>query len=122
MRGELHNMTLITPDVDVSEMQELLASVTETVRAFRRDLETLSKRVNAGEEVNATQVKSVASQMTAQLGLCQKLESNLAECRRRQSGIAPGADHALDLEQARFEIGCKLDNLRACCGAVPLPE
>lgn len=114
-------MTLITPDVEVAEMQELLASVTATVRALRRDMENLNKQVSAGEEVNTTQMKAAASQMTVQIGLCQKLENNLAECRSRQAGIAPGAAYALDLESARASIRCKLDNLRQCSGSGPLP-
>lgn len=114
-------MTLITPDVEVAEMQELLASVTETVRALRREMEDLNIRVNAGEEVNTTKMKTAATQMTVQIGLCQKLEMNLAECRRRQAGIAPGAAYALDLDAARAAIGCKLNKLRRCTGTGTLP-
>ena len=115
-------MTLITPDGDVSNTQELLLSVTETVRDLRRELENLKNQVGAGEEVTATKVKSVATQMAAQIGLCHKLETNLAECRRKQAGIADGADYAIDTDAVRASIRCNLDSLRRCNPAGELPE
>ena len=111
-------MTLINPDEDLASTQELLASVIETIRTLRLRFESLEKQAAAGEDVKAADVKRVATDLTGQIALCQKLENNLADCRRTQAGIAQGAGFALDLCKARFEIGCQLDRLRAarCSG------
>lgn len=113
-------MTLINPEEDLASTQELLASVVTVIRELRHRFENLEKRVRAGEEVKAADVKKVATDLTTQITLCQKLENNLAECRRTQAGIAQGNGYALDLEQARSKIGCQLDRLRAarCSGPV----
>lgn len=115
-------MTLITPDRDMTELQELLTSVFETVRTLRREFQDLSTKIGSGEDVTATTVKSAAGQLTMQLALCQKLETNLAECKRKQAGIAPNANYALDLEAARVSIGCRLDKLRRCSDAGAVSE
>ena len=111
-------MTLINPDEDLASTQELLASVIETIRTLRLRFESLEKQAAAGDDVKAADVKRVAADLTGQIALCQKLETNLADCRRSQAGIAQGAGFALDLCKARFEIGCQLDRLRAarCSG------
>lgn len=115
-------MSLITPDTDITEMQELLTSVFQSVRALRREFEDLSTKLSAGGDVTTTNVKSAAGQLAAQLTLCQRLETNLAECKRKQAGIAPNATYALDLEKARTSIGCRLDKLRRRPCSDPVPE
>lgn len=115
-------MTLITPDRDITELQELLTSVFESVRALRREFQDISTKISAGDDVTATTVKSAAGQLTMQLALCQKLETNLAECKRKQAGIAPNATYALDLDKARTTIGCQLDKLRRCKGSGTISE
>lgn len=113
-------MTLINPDEDLASTQELLASVVTIVRDLRHRFESLEKQAAAREDVKAADVKRVAVDLTSQIALCQKLENNLAQCRRKQAGIAQGNGYALDLEQARSKIGCQLDRLRAarCSGPI----
>ena len=113
-------MTLINPEEDLASTQELLASVVTIIRDLRHRFESLEKQAANGEDVKAADVKRVAVDLTSQIALCQKLENNLAECRRTQAGIAQGNGYALDLEQARSKIGCQLDRLRAarCSGPI----
>ena len=113
-------MTIINPEEDLANTQELLASVVTTIRDLRHRFESLEKQAANGEDVKAADVKRVAVDLTSQIALCQKLENNLAECRRTQAGIVTGAGYALDLDKARSAIGRQLDCLRAarCSGPV----
>ncbi len=113
-------MTLINPKEDLASTQELLVSVVTVIRELRQRFESLEKQAAKGEDVKAADVKRVATDLTSQIALCQKLENNLAECRRTQAGIAQGNGYALDLEQAKSKIGRQLDCLRAarCTGPV----
>jgi len=107
-------MTLITPEENLSHTAELLLSLQGSVRDLRNKTEDLMKRIQAGEDADLV---SGSKQLAAADGLlraCQKVETNLVEQRNRQAGIAQGG-YGLDLERARFEIGCRLARLRACC-------
>jgi hypothetical protein len=113
-------MTLINPEEDLASTQELLASVLTIIRDLRRRFESLEKQAANGEDVKAADVKRASVDLTGQIALCQKLENNLADCRRTQAGIAQGAGYALDLCEARSKVGRQLDCLRAarCTGPV----
>ncbi|MGB7244140.1 MAG: hypothetical protein WBC93_18900 [Sulfitobacter sp.] len=104
-------MTLITPEQAAADAEDLLASVQDTIRALRKEIESLATRVHTGEEFDAAKTSRTVNATTGLLATCQKVEHTLGECRRTQAGIAHGG-YALDLEKARAEIGCKLDRLR----------
>lgn len=114
-------MTLITPDNQVSDAAELLQSLKDTVRNLRRQAEDLRRQIEAGEDADLTSGSKQVGQVEGLIRSCQKVEVCLVEQRNRQVGIVQGG-HALDLDQARFDIGCRLARLRACSGARNVSE
>jgi hypothetical protein len=114
-------MTMITPEEEIAHGTEVLNALYESVRALRREIEELAKQAQLGENLNETDVAKPLRNVHGLVALCAKAESNLYECRSKQAGIAKGG-YALDLDQARADIGCKLDRLRRCSGARPVSE
>lgn len=114
-------MTLITPEERVSRTAELLQSLGDSIRNLRQQAEELRRQIEAGEDADLV---IGARQVAAAEGLvktCQKVEASLVEQHHRQAGIVRGG-YALDLEQARIDIGCRLARLRARCGSREVSE
>ncbi len=109
-------MTLVTPETQSSATEELLQKYLNSVRDLRTVIDGLSTRAADGEDVDLALAQKLVSPSEALLKTCMKLEANLADQKHKELGIAQGG-YALDLDQARFEIGCRLARLRACCGA-----
>lgn len=109
-------MILITPEDFVSETTELLRSVQTSVRDLRTEAERLCQSLNDGED-DADLLKrgKRLSTLAELIRICQKLENNLVEHHGNQAGIAQGG-YALDLAEARSEIGCRFSRLRTCYG------
>jgi len=114
-------MTLHTPELVASATEDLLNSVIGSVRDVRRELEDLKNQLREREDIDAPKVKTQVSQTVSLLKTCQEVENRLVECRSKSAGIAQGG-YALDLERARFEIGCKLDQLRCSHPSGPILE
>ncbi|MEL6808456.1 MAG: hypothetical protein AAFO97_11800 [Pseudomonadota bacterium] len=114
-------MTLITPGHDDARTDELLLSVQDSLRDLRREFEALKERVEAGEDVKTTEFNAPKSRLSDVVASCQKLETTLAEVRKKRSGIAQGG-YALDLDAARVEVRCALGRLRTCAGARHVSE
>ncbi|MEL6452032.1 MAG: hypothetical protein AAFQ19_12285 [Pseudomonadota bacterium] len=114
-------MTLITPGLEEARIEELFASMQDSVRTLRKEFQTLKERVEQGEDVKTADVKSKISEMNAVVINCNKLESSLEHIRHKQSRIAQGG-YALDLASARSEVWCALGRLRACPGAKGVSE
>lgn len=110
-------MTMKTPEEEVQTTEEIFDRLQETIRDLRREVEGLKEQAQSGEEINETAVTKKLGTIPGLLRHCVQAENTLNECRRKQAGIAKGG-FALDLEQARIEIGCKLDQLR--CTAYPV--
>lgn len=109
-------MDLITPEERVLRTEDLLVSVQNSIRALRKELEDLIQQIRSGEDADLSNgTKQVASAETL-VRTCQKVEATLVEQSSRAVGIARGG-YAIDLDQARFEIGCRLARLRNCKGA-----
>lgn len=102
----------MTPELVASETEDLLASVLENVRDLRKELESLKNKLRSEEDIDAPRASKQVSNAVALLETCQKVENRLVECRSKNIGIAQGG-YALDLERARFDIGCQL--ARLCC-------
>ncbi len=117
-------MTVSTPAHHLDELAEteaLFASVKRTLAELRQEIESLKERARAGEDINATAAAKTISSVSDVIGRCQKAELMLYDCRNKRAGIARGG-YALDLDQARADIGCKLDRLRSTIGTGSIPE
>lgn len=107
-------MTNITLEREIADSSEVFEALKEAIRDLRHEVEGLAQQARSGEEISETAVKSRLATLTGLVTHCAKAENTLNDCRNRQAGIARDGI-AFDLEQARAEIGCKLDKLR-CAG------
>ena len=114
-------MILITPEERVSRTAELLQSLEEEVRDLRRMAQDLKRRLQAGEDAELGGSGREMAQVAQLIRSCQKVEECLVQQHEKQAGIAQGG-YALDLVQARFEIGCRLARLRTCRDTREVPE
>ncbi|MGJ8628351.1 MAG: hypothetical protein ACSHXB_15430 [Sulfitobacter sp.] len=114
-------MTMITPEQEIADSEELLCSLKNAISDLRREIESLKEQVLSGEDINETAATKVVGKVTSMVGTCAKVETYLNDCRNRQAGIARGG-YALDLAKARDQIGGKLDRLRRCGGTKPVSE
>lgn len=113
-------MILITPEDFVSDTEELLRSVHVSVRELRAEAERLCQALKEGDDKELPQTSKRLNNVSDLVRTCQKLESNLVEHHRNKAGVVQGG-YAMDLDQARSEIGCRLSRLRTCgrLGGVP---
>ncbi|KIN72094.1 hypothetical protein [Sulfitobacter guttiformis] len=110
------------PQLDeLAHAEAMYASVQVTLAELREALESLKKRAIAGEEIDATASAKTFVQLTDAVGRCQKAGLILNDCRNRKAGIARGG-YALDMDKARVDIGCKLDQLRCAIDPGGVPE
>ena len=106
-------MTTTTQEQDVAYGAEVFEALCDAIRDLRRQIEGLTKQAQSGEDINETAATRSLKEIQGLVTQCAKAENYLNDCRNRQAGIARGG-YALDLDKARFEIGCKLDRLRRC--------
>jgi hypothetical protein len=114
-------MTLITPEERVLRTAELFQSLQDSIRNLRQQAEGLRRQIEAGEDADLVNGNKQVAAVDGLLRTCQKVEASLDEQYHRKAGIVRGG-YALDLEQARFEIGCRLARLRACCDTREVSE
>lgn len=114
-------MTLITPEERITRTAELLQSLEDSVRELRQQATDLCAQIKAGEDADLANGSKRVATAEALIKACQKVETSFVEQTQRQAGIVQGG-YALDLEQARSEIGCRLARLRTCCGAREVSE
>ena len=109
-------MTVITANTDSVATQELLQTFLARIRDLRIVIDGLNQRVVDGEDIDFAMAQKLLWPSEGLVKTCLKLEASFADQKNRELGIAQGG-YAIDLEQARFEIGCRLARLRACCTA-----
>lgn len=114
-------MTLITPEERISRTAELLQSLERSIRDLRKAAEDLRMQIETGEDADLAGPSKQLGQVNGLIRDCQKVETSFVEQVRKEAGIAQGG-YALDLERARFEIGCRLARLRTCCGSGAVSE
>ena len=108
-------MALITPNQDVARLEEDLEVVREFLGEFEAALRDLKQRVQNGDIGTLKDVSKTLAEIRGWMKLAMETEAHLAEYARREAAI-DGA-YGLDLDKARFEVGCRLAQLRKCCGA-----
>lgn len=106
-------MTKITPEKEVALTEDRLLSLMELIGELRHTIEDLKREAKAGGDIDSAETAKRLNQFNTAVLACNKAETTLDECRNKQAGIARGG-YALDMDQARADIGCKLDQLRRC--------
>ncbi len=106
-------MTHITPEVEIALNEDRLLSLTKVVADLRKQIEDLKEDAQTGGKIDKAKVSQVLRDFNLAVLACTNAENKLDDCRSKKAGIARGG-YALDMEKARAEIGCKLDQLRKC--------
>ncbi len=114
-------MTLITPDADTVRTQRLIEDVQARIADLRDTLKAHAEGIETGGKFEETEAKKTLTEVGALISHCLKLESTIEACRQKNSDIARGG-FAFCFDDARSEIGCKLNQLRKCGGAGPVSE
>lgn len=114
-------MTLITPEERVSRTADLLRSVQDSIQSLRQMAEDLKSQIQAGEDADLISGKKQVDELGKLIRSCQTVEERFVEHHHRQAGIVRGS-YALDLDRARFEVGCRLARLRTCCNSREVSE
>ena len=107
-------MTVVTPEERKSLTQEHLRAFLDSIQNLRKAIDGLNKQAAEGEDVDLALAQKLLSPAESVIKNCVKLEMSLVEQKNRELGIVQGG-YAVDLDRARFEIGCRLARLRACC-------
>lgn len=114
-------MTLFTPETEIALTEARLGSLVEVVAGLREQIQALVKEAETGGKLKETDVTKVLADLRRAVVQCTSMEEKLDEIRNKQAGITRGGQ-AIDMAQARADIGCKLDKLRACCDADAVSE
>ncbi|WP_161594625.1 hypothetical protein [Marimonas lutisalis] len=105
------NSRRLTRAVDVVETQ---------LRAMKGDLERLHRQIKAGQVDRITDSARATQEIRQWLRIAMELEVQLAKEKSRHDGR--DAPRAINLDDARSEIGCRLDRLRRTCRAGRVSE
>lgn len=113
-------MSLNTPEHKIAKDENLLETSRTSLRELAAEIENLKKQIRSGEDANLKEAATKLAALDGWLRNYVTVENRLAELRRKHCGPEAGG-LALDLERARFEIGCRLARLRTarCKGCVP---
>lgn len=109
-------MTLVTSGTQSAAIEELLEAFASRLKDLRTVIDDLNQQAADGEDIDFTTVQKLLSPAESLVRNCMKLEASLADQKNKDLGIAQGG-YAVDLDAARFEIGCRLARLRTCCKA-----
>ncbi len=111
---------LITAEIEKDRLEAQRSEIADTLADLSADLRDLRKRLRGGEARKSGEDGKLLGELRYWLKAARDAEAELEDFRRKECGVV-GA-YALDLEQARFEIGCRLARIRPCCGAGEVPE
>lgn len=114
-------MTLVTPETEITLKEGRIGALLEVIEDLRQQIMALKEEAATGGKFDTKTAAAVFSELNKAVVLCTSMEAKLDDCRNKRDGVARGG-YALDMAQARTDIGCKLDRIRACCGASQVSE
>ncbi len=104
-------MELITSEDRMPQLIEYFESLMAAVQRLRRRTEELLEQLEAGETLEKAGQCKELGELSGLIVRCHKAEHAIVNEQQKQAGIVQ-AGCAIDLEKARFEIGCRLARLR----------
>jgi hypothetical protein len=105
----------ITEAVDVLD-EGMFVTARSELQRLQKQIVAFRDQLERGEGVDVSAMKADIGRLTGVIESGLKAENRLEQARRERNGIGP-CGYALDLDDARASIGCKLNRLRACCQA-----
>lgn len=113
-KGIEQNMTLISPEIRLSELETTRAHIADTLKSITFQIVQLRTRAEAGNVGQTKEVGQLLSDTRYWLRAARETEAEIEHVEKQRAGIVH--DYGLDLETARSEVGCRLARLRRCCG------
>ena len=107
-------MVLITPEAESSSLRLQLSAIEDELMQLREDLAELRSQIQTGKPTSPQTALSLFSTIRAYMRMALETEARLAELNAKHSKIAQGG-YAVDLDEARAQIRCRLAALRRCC-------
>lgn len=121
IRAEDEQPIVITLGSELERLNKDRENIAATLLELIEDLEVLKEELRSERRAGkSTEGGKLLTEVRYWLKQARETEKEIDAIRRKDSGIA--GDYGLDLEQARVEIGCRLDSLRACCCAEEVSE
>ncbi|GAA6189391.1 hypothetical protein [Litorivita sp. NS0012-18] len=113
-------MTMITSQEGPSSLDNSISEVELQLMDLRSDLREMQMRIRAGDVAGLKDTSKAISDIRQWLKIAHETEQLHEERRRKEKGIVN--DYALDFDEARSQIRCRLDRLRRTCGSGRLPK
>ncbi len=113
-------MTLVTTKTDTERLEKKRKEFEEILEGMVDDLSALSDRLKTGNLEVDKDARQLKQDIRFWLRLAAETEAELHALKRQDANIS--GSYAIDMDAARVEIGCRLDSLRACCGAGEISE
>ena len=105
-------MTHSSTDDYHTSTSELLNSLHASVRRLRQSAERLSDDLHSSSDADLSQISRQIAAAEGLIRTCLKVETSIVEQAQQRNGIVQGGC-AFDLEDARRDIGERLDRIRA---------
>ncbi|MDF1801563.1 hypothetical protein [Thalassovita sp.] len=112
-------MTLITTDDSAFPLGESLNDIKSQLEALRAELAAVQARLKDGDVTAVKDGHKTIQEIRGWLRISIDLEMEFAKRQQKQAGIV--GSYAIDFDEARDRIRCRLDRLRTCCGAGRIP-
>lgn len=103
-------MTLITQDRTPSGVTLSIDGLEQQLSTMRVELEAMYALIKQGKYGDLKNARKATSEIRQWLKIAIEAEAQLAKRKNEELGIAHG--YALDLEEARENVGCRLARLR----------
>ncbi|MGK7754704.1 hypothetical protein [Roseovarius sp. C03] len=103
-------MPLITHDRTPSQVSLSIDALEKQLSAMRADLEAIYVQIRQGQFCELKDARRATSDIRQWLKIAIEAEAQLEKRREKELGVADG--YAVDLDEARESIGCRLARLR----------
>lgn len=106
---------LIRAKEDVQRLEEQREEIAQELDDLTTEIRELRARIRNGDPERKGESGKLLGDVKYWLKAARETECEIDAIRRKESEIT--GDYGLDLEAARYEIGCRLARLRPCDGA-----
>jgi hypothetical protein len=112
-------MVLITPDEGPTGLTTSINALEQQLADMRADLAEIYQRIRSGDLDELKNATKATTEIRQWLKIALEAEAQLERRRKEDLGIVHG--YALDFDDARHQIGCRLDRLKraSCHGRLP---
>ncbi|WP_425039201.1 hypothetical protein [Primorskyibacter sp. S187A] len=109
-------MTLITPEQDRETLDQDVEQIRSVLKELKDQFEDLRQQVRSGEVETVKEAGKTLSELRSWMRTAMETEKQLDDYLKRENGTGPKG-YALDLAEAKRQIGCRLGRIAPCCKA-----